>query len=122
MASVTRFGLVAFATLCLSTTASLAEVTPAEVKLDQQGHGWLLQDAKGMTLYTYTKDQEPGKSACVGACKEQWPPLAAPADAKGEGEWSTVTRDDGTKQWAFRGKPLYTYARDVSAKDSYGDG
>src|SRR6516162_1263122 len=122
MASVARFGLVAFAALCFGAFASQAEQVPAEVKLEQQGQGWLLQDAKGMTLYIYSRDQDRAKSACVGPCKENWPPLTAPADAKADGDWSTVTRDDGTKQWAFRGKPLYRYARDVSPKDSYGDG
>ncbi len=122
MASVARLGLIAFAALCIGTAASQAEQGPAEVKLDQQGHGWLLQDAKGMTLYTYSKDQDPTKSACLGPCAQQWPPLIAPDDAKADGDWSLATRDDGKKQWVFRGKPLYRYSSDVSPKDSYGDG
>ena len=33
-----------------------------------------------------------------------------------------ITRDDGTKQWAYKGKPLYTFARDTKAGDATGDG
>ncbi len=33
-----------------------------------------------------------------------------------------VTRDDGSKQWAFQGKPLYTYAEDKMPMDGSGNG
>jgi predicted lipoprotein with Yx(FWY)xxD motif len=79
-------------------------------------------DGRGMTLYTYDKDDQPGKSACTGDCANAWPPLAAPADAKPFGEWSVVTRDDGSKQWAFKGKPLYTYAEDKKPGEGGGNG
>jgi len=52
-----------------------------------------------MTLYTYDKDIVPGKSACAGECAKSWPPAAAPQNAKPSGDWSTVVRDDGIKQW-----------------------
>ena len=38
------------------------------------------------------------------------------------GDWSVVTRDDGTKQWALKGKPLYTYAKDARPGDGSGNG
>jgi predicted lipoprotein with Yx(FWY)xxD motif len=69
-------------------------------------------DSKAMTLYTYDKDV-PGKSNCTGECATSWPPALAEAGAKPTGEWSLVTRDDGAKQWAFRGRPLYTYIKDA---------
>lgn len=69
-------------------------------------------DAKGMTLYTYAKD-EPGKSNCVDACAASWIPLAAAADAKPYGAWSVIARADGAKQWALNGHPLYTFVKDV---------
>lgn len=78
-------------------------------------------DAKGMTLYTFDKDTVPGKSVCNGDCAAAWPPLAAPADGVANGAWSVVTRDDGTKQWAFQGKPLYTFAKDAALGDAKGD-
>ena len=80
-----------------------------------------LTDAKGMTLYTFDKDAA-GKSACNGPCATNWPPMMAPANAKVEGDWTIVTRDDGGKQWAFKGKPLYTWAKDTKPGDKTGDG
>lgn len=83
--------------------------------------GGKLTDSKGMTLYTFDKDAA-GKSACNGGCATNWPPLMAPADAKSMGKYSVVTRDDGSKQWAYDGKPLYTWAKDSKAGDTAGDG
>ena len=71
--------------------------------------------ANTMTLYTYDKDT-PGKSACIGECATTWPPFTADQKAVPVGDWSLVARDDGTRQWAFRDRPLYTYANDVKAK------
>ncbi|WP_271409822.1 COG4315 family predicted lipoprotein [Pseudomonas sp. Q1-7] len=90
----------------------------AEPAMEKDG---MLVDANGMTLYTYDKDSG-GKSACNGQCAQNWPPLMAEADAKAEGEWSLVTRDDGSMQWAYDGKPLYTFVMDKKAGDVTGDG
>ena len=35
--------------------------------------------------------------------------------ATASGDWSVVTRDDGSKQWAYKGKPLYTWVKDQKA-------
>lgn len=83
--------------------------------------GKTLVDQKGMTLYTFDRDSG-GKSACNGNCATNWPPLMASADAKAMGKWSVVTRDDGSKQWAYDGKPLYTWVKDTKAGDVTGDG
>jgi predicted lipoprotein with Yx(FWY)xxD motif len=78
-------------------------------------------NAKGMTLYTFDKDT-PGKSACNGQCAINWPPLIVADGAKASGDWSIVTRDDGLKQWAYKGKPLYTWIKDQKPGDKTGDG
>jgi len=83
--------------------------------------GKVLTDNKNMTLYTFDKDQ-PGKSNCNGMCADNWPPLMAPADAKANGDWSIIARDDGTKQWAYKGHPLYGWVKDQKAGDTTGDG
>jgi predicted lipoprotein with Yx(FWY)xxD motif len=80
-----------------------------------------LTNAAGMTLYTFDKDA-PGKSACNGPCAANWPPLMAVGDAKAGGDWSIVTRDDGTRQWAWKGKPLYAWVKDQKPGDKTGDG
>ena len=82
----------------------------------------MLTDAKGMSLYTFDNDKEPNKSACSGNCLNNWPPLKAEAGDKNMGEWTVITRDDGTKQWAYKSKPLYYFAMDKAAGDKNGDG
>ncbi|SAI30537.1 Secreted repeat of uncharacterised function [Bordetella ansorpii] len=83
----------------------------------------ILVDQKGMTLYTFDKDQaNSGKSVCNGQCATNWPPVAAAAGAKPEGDWSIATRDDGARQWAYKGKPVYLFVKDAKAGDKTGDG
>lgn len=77
----------------------------------------VLGDDKGQTLYVSDKDA-PGKSNCVAECLTAWPPFAAAPDAKPAGDWSLIAREDGTKQWAFRGKALYTSLKDKPADGS----
>ena len=82
-----------------------------------------LVGANGMTLYTFDRDvASSGKSVCNGPCATNWPPLMAPEDAKPTGEFTVIVRDDGKKQWAFKGKPLYYWAKDTKPGDKTGDG
>ena len=80
----------------------------------------VLVDQSGMTLYTFDKDSA-GKSACYDGCAKAWPPLAASADAKPDGDYTVVTRDDGSKQWAYQGKPLYLFVKDAKPGDKQDD-
>jgi len=82
----------------------------------------MFTDAKGMTLYTFDNDKEPNKSACAGNCLNNWPVLKAEASDKDMGDWKVITRDDGSKQWAYKGKPLYYFAMDKAPGDKVGDG
>ena len=103
----------------LATAASAYAMEPAKLMDSSAGKIWT--DEKGMTLYTFDKD-EGGKSTCYDKCAAAWPPLAAGADAKAEGEWSVVDRTDGTKMWAYDGHPLYTFVEDKAPGDIKGDG
>jgi len=68
----------------------------------------VLVGPNGMTLYTFDRDAAgSGKSVCNGPCAANWPPLMAAAGASTSGDWSIVTRDDGGRQWAYKGKPVY---------------
>lgn len=83
----------------------------------------VLVGTNGMTLYTFDRDEaNSGKSVCNGQCAALWPPLAATAEDKPSGDWTVVTRDDGAKQWAYKGKPLYFWVKDAKAGDRTGDG
>lgn len=75
----------------------------------------------GMTLYTFDKDSAgSGKSVCNDACATNWPPYIT-EDAKDSGPFTVITRDNGSKQWALKGKPLYLYVKDEKPGDMNGD-
>lgn len=95
--------------------------TPPPVSTAEPRLSPVLTDPKGFTLYTFDKDG-PGVSACLNECARNWPPFMAPSGAKGEGDWSVIGRADGARQWAYKGKPLYTHARDRLPGERAGDG
>ena len=111
--------LLACGVLALGLAAALAQTPPATTADTSKGKA--LVDAKGMTLYIFDRDAA-GKSNCNGQCAVNWPPLMAAADSAASGDWSVVTRDDGGKQWAYKGKPLYAFAKDAKSGDVTGDG
>ena len=106
-------------TLAAALFLPLVALAQAPVKTE----GGVLTNAAGMTLYTYDKDSVgSGKSVCNGQCASNWPPLMAAADAKAQGDYTVITRDDGGKQWAYKGKPLYLWIKDAKPGDKTGDG
>ena len=110
----------AFAGVAFCAAAALADAgAPANV--GQTAKGAALVDAKGMSLYTFDKDPD-GKSACNGPCAAAWPPLPAPSGSSASGDWTIVKRDDGSTQWAYKGKALYTFVKDAKPGDASGDG
>ena len=92
---------------------------PAKMITTAKGNAFV--NAHGMTLYTYDKDPA-GQATCNAACAKNWPPFLAPASAMAAGNWSIVTRTDGAKQWAYKGKPLYTWSKDTKPGETSGDG
>ena len=83
----------------------------------------VLVGANGMTLYTFDKDPAgSGKSVCNDRCAANWPPLAAAADAHSQGDFSVIARDEGGRQWAYKGKPLYFWVKDRQPGDRTGEG
>lgn len=83
--------------------------------------GQYLADSSGNPLYTYGADTT-GKSNCTGSCLYNWPaydagnaPSTLPANV------TVITRDDGSKQYAYKGMPLYTFTSDSSGQVT-GDG
>jgi predicted lipoprotein with Yx(FWY)xxD motif len=83
----------------------------------------VLTGSNGMSLYIFDKDTAgSGKSVCNDGCAANWPPLLAMSGDTASGDYTIITRDDGKKQWAFRGKPLYYWAKDQKPGDKTGDG
>ncbi|HET7030762.1 MAG TPA: hypothetical protein VFI34_09640 [Candidatus Limnocylindrales bacterium] len=101
---------------------SASEDYPLKASAD----GTYLTGKDGLALYVFGKDtKDSGKSACSGQCAANWPPYAAddPSEVEAEGAsgaLSIVTRDDGTKQLAYNGAPVYYFAGDKAAGDTNG--
>jgi predicted lipoprotein with Yx(FWY)xxD motif len=116
--------IMALAIVALTLGAPAVAQTPPAAAMPAAVHamGGVLMDAKGMSLYTYDNDKELNKSACVGGCLTNWPALKAEAADKDLGDWKVITRDDGAKQWAYKGKPLYYFLQDKAMGDKVGDG
>lgn len=113
---------------------------PAHVRIVSfNGYGAALT-LDGMTLYggypfekrwggrnlrdTFTNQYARGKllgaSACLDACLKSWHPFLAPANAASNGFWEAIARPDGTRQWAYKGYALYTYAGDKAPGEHSG--
>ena len=100
----------------LGGCASMTTRAPASVA------DGVLVGPNGMTLYVFDRDAaNSGKSVCNGPCATNWPPLMASDADKPAGDYTVITRDDGKKQWAMKGKPLYYWAKDSKPGDKTGD-
>jgi hypothetical protein len=111
-------GLVATLTL-----AACASMTGAPLAPFTKAHDGVLAGSNNMTLYTFSKDVSgSGKSVCNSMCATNWPPLLVDGSPAVSGGYSIITRDDGKKQLAFNGMPLYFYVKDTKPGDKTGDG
>lgn len=103
--------------LTLGLVAAHAQEAAVKIK------NGFLTSANGMTLYFYDRDPvDAGTSVCNAKCAETWLPLAAGADAAPSLDLGIISREDGTRQWAYRGRPLYLFANDPGPGDKTGDG
>ncbi|MDR6416486.1 hypothetical protein [Pseudarthrobacter sulfonivorans] len=106
-----------------SATASAS----ADLMTASSTAGTIVVDAKGMSLYYFTKDvKDSGTSACTGGCLVAWPPAlttAATPSAEGvTGTLGTITTPEGAKQLTLNGMPLYYYEKDKKPGDVTGQG
>lgn len=115
MLKLLSFSTIATVVLAAASFAADSSAIPPGAK------NGMFVNAKGMTLYTFDKDT-PGKSACNGQCATNWPPMLVADGGKAAGDWTIVVRDDGMKQWAYKGKPVYGWVKDTKPGDTTGDG
>jgi predicted lipoprotein with Yx(FWY)xxD motif len=124
------------------TLASLTEsFRPAGVTIKNvEGYGNMWA-SNGLTLYgghaffklwggrnlrdgfrdSYARGKRLGTAACISrACRDQWTPFLAPENAVANGFWEVFARDDGTRQWAYKGFALYTKKTDAAPHDLTG--
>jgi predicted lipoprotein with Yx(FWY)xxD motif len=109
--------------LCLAalTTSLLDAPLPAAISLVKDNGALKFCDDDGHSLYVYDRDPA-GRSVCVGQCAREWPSVAAPPDAHQIGDWTPIRRTDGSLQWAYKGKPVYTFSGDTAAGQTNGAG
>lgn len=95
---------------------------------------------QGFTLYTSRYDDKPNQSVCndkshdavVGqgqnpgylpdyqtrpTCEQAWPPFRPQDGSKAAGTWTIIDRHDGSRQWAYQGKPVYLSSYDQNPGD-----
>ena len=114
--------------------ANADTIKNASVPLDQRATiavarsklGRILVDARGRTLYLFTKDKH-GRSTCTGRCNRVWPPVivdGAPMAAAGVAKdmLSTRRRANGRRQLVYNGHPLYTLTADTGPGQINGQG
>lgn len=108
---------VSAASICALVFASSAALAQSGFKKE----GGVLTDAAGMTVYTFDKDAPgSGKSACNEACAKMWPAVPVSGE-RVAAPYSSVTREDGSRQLAYKGKPLYRFANDARPGERKGD-
>ena len=111
------FAIAAVAAVMATGAAAQTAQVPAEVKVVEGRFA----DKAGKPLYIFTMDTMREMSHCEGRCAEAWPPLIAPAGAKPMGAWYIIKREGGQMQWAYKDKPLYTYAKDKAGEAPTGE-
>ena len=62
-----------------------------------------------------------GQSNCNGGCLASWPAYTATKTTNLPANVTVITRSDGSKQYAYKGLPLYTFTGDASGQPT-GDG
>ena len=112
--------------LCVSlflaaSAASAATFSKADPPFRQRGD--ILVEIKGRGVYTYDGDKVANDTTCFAQCRLLWPPMYAEDEAMPKGSFTIfVRKDDGKRQWAFKGKPLYRWVSDLKRGDAGGDG
>lgn len=104
-------------------TPDISKNTPAgfDLKLVDSAQSVVLTDHQGFSIYSYSNDEESPDNACaLKDCYEYWLPVAAPALARGFDDFSVLDRADGTRQWALRERPLFTFKGDLLPGDVHG--
>lgn len=92
--------------------APLSGVPPG-IGVKRTAIGLALVNAAGQTLYYPDEHLEAADSALWRAVTGA--ELATSVHLPG---WSLMNRRDGRRQWAYQGRPLYTYARDAPAGEA----
>jgi predicted lipoprotein with Yx(FWY)xxD motif len=117
------------ATAAPTATSAAIPVTGGEATIavaQDPKLGSILVDAKGMTLYAFTKDG-PNQSNCTGKCLQNWPIVKTQGHPNaGSGVDASMIGSaalaDGSMVVTYNKMPLYTFYKDTKAGDTNGQG
>jgi len=117
------YGSPSAKTTITTTNTSTATSSNIYQQKTNSSVGTYITDFQGMTLYISSADSS-GTSNCTGSCATTWPPYTSGAVAESmlPTNIAVITRSDGSKQFTWKGMPLYYYAGDVKAGDINGNG
>ena len=109
--------------LVTSTSFNTTQTSSVYIIKNDPSKGNYMADPNGMTLYTYSKDIA-NKSNCNNNCLAVWPAYFINATDKPSypANINVIARPDGSKQFTWKGMPLYYYTQDKTAGDIKGDG
>lgn len=96
--------------------------TPPGIHIEKTLLGHVAADDTERTLYTPQGEVEVASLCLESPCLDTWRPMMAPRIARSLGDWEIVVREDGLKQWAYKGRPLFHYADDVQVREFSGHG
>jgi predicted lipoprotein with Yx(FWY)xxD motif len=97
-----------------SGTVSFPPVGTTVMVVQKSAIGYVLAEANGQVVYTYSKDTKGGTPTCTGSCATTWLPVtgvpkAGPADTF-PGTFGVVKAATGVEQITYDGMPLYRLA------------
>lgn len=106
-----------------SPTSSPAPASDGSIVMTKNSpsNGQYLADTNGITLYTFGGDTS-GVSNCSASCLVSWPVYTATSASSLPADVTVVIRSDGSKQYAYKGMPLYYFSSDIQAGQVTGDG
>jgi predicted lipoprotein with Yx(FWY)xxD motif len=98
--------------------ATIAGAKPAKIELRKTSLGQVLANARGFTLYAFSRDaKNKDKCATTSGCTQVWPVASThgkPSAGAGvkASMLGTVKLAGGGQQVTYAGHPLYTYSQD----------
>lgn len=98
--------------IALILAAALPEVPRSSVQIVPEGDILVMRNLiDDNPLYTFDLD-EPAHSRCDDECAVRWRPLRVSGSDEPVGDWAQITRGDGSLQWTYKGRPVYSFAQD----------
>ena len=121
--TVAAAGLALAACGGAATAASVTGAATKDVKTRSTSLGTILVNSKSMSLYALSVEKK-NHFICTGTCTKTWHPLRSKhkSPTGTVGSLSFLKRPDGTKQVAYKGHPMYTFAGDSKPGDTKGQG